>query len=144
MGVSECKEEERREETLFPLAPSPHVSDSPADDLWRALSRGVIGRHVASKCGNESIRVGTDRKDPQTCVDGNFPTAAEGKQALFATWREKDGARNGAGRVVSHGRNHPVKEPHLMLITPRFPESSKEREKKKSKSEKGQLLGNGL
>lgn len=87
----------------------PHVSDSPADDLWRALSSGVIGRHVASKCGNESIRVGTDRKDPQTCVDGNFPTAVEGKQAFFATWREKEGMRDGAGRVVSHCRNHPVK-----------------------------------
>lgn len=106
---SEWKEEERREETLFPLVPSPHVSDSPADDLWRALSSGVIGRHVASKCGNESIRVGTDRKDPQTCVDGNFPTAVEGKQAFFATWREKEGMRDGAGRVVSHCRNHPVK-----------------------------------
>lgn len=37
---------------------SPHVSDSPMDDLLRALSSGVIGRHVGSKCGNESIREG--------------------------------------------------------------------------------------
>lgn len=59
MGEGESKEVERKEETPFPLAPSPHESDSAADDLWRALSSGVIGRHVASQCGNESIRVGT-------------------------------------------------------------------------------------
>lgn len=63
MEESERKEEERMKETLFPLVPRPHVSDTPAHDLWRALSSGVIGRHVASKSGNESIRVGTDRED---------------------------------------------------------------------------------
>lgn len=52
------KEEERREESVFPLVPSPRVSDSPLDDLLRALSGGVIGRHVGSKCGNESITEG--------------------------------------------------------------------------------------
>lgn len=51
------------EESVFPLLPSPHVSDSPMDDLLRALSSGVIGRHVGSKCGNESIREGQIHSD---------------------------------------------------------------------------------
>lgn len=41
---------------MFPLVLHPHVSDSPMDDLWRALSSSVIGRHVGSQCGNESKR----------------------------------------------------------------------------------------
>lgn len=32
------------------------MSDSPIDDLWRALSSSVIGRHVGSQCGNESTK----------------------------------------------------------------------------------------
>lgn len=72
------------------------TSDSAADDLWRALSRSVIGRHVASQCGNESIRVGTRER---SCVDGNFPTDVESKQPFFfpfATWREKKRAESSA------------------------------------------------
>ena len=41
---------------MFPLVLSPHVFDSPMDDLWRALSSSVIGRHVGSQSGNESMR----------------------------------------------------------------------------------------
>ncbi len=55
-GRSEWKEERRIEEGMFPLVLSPHVSDSPMDDLWRALSSSVIGRHVGSQCRNESTR----------------------------------------------------------------------------------------
>ena len=55
-GESEWTEEERIEESMFPLVLSPHVSDSPMDDLWWALSSSVIGRHVGSKCGNECTR----------------------------------------------------------------------------------------
>lgn len=58
------------EESAFPLVPSPHVSDSPMDDLLRALSSGVIGRHVGSKCGNESIRGG--QIPPDLCAQ-QFP-----------------------------------------------------------------------
>lgn len=35
---------------------SPNVSDSAMDDLWRALSGDVIGRHVGLLCENESMR----------------------------------------------------------------------------------------
>lgn len=55
-GECESKEEKRIEESMFPLVLSPHVSDSPMDDLWQALSSSVIGRHVGSQCGNESMR----------------------------------------------------------------------------------------
>lgn len=48
---------------MFPLVLSPHVSDSPMDDLWRALSSSVIGRHVGSQCGNESMREGQISQD---------------------------------------------------------------------------------
>lgn len=48
---------------MFPLVLSPHVSDSPMDDLWRALSSSVIGRHVGSHCGNESTREAETSQD---------------------------------------------------------------------------------
>lgn len=32
------------------------MSDSAMDDLWRALSGDVIGRHVGLLCENESMR----------------------------------------------------------------------------------------
>lgn len=32
------------------------MSDSAMDDLWRALSGDVIGRHVGFLCENESMR----------------------------------------------------------------------------------------
>lgn len=38
----------------FLYCPCPSASDSPVDDLWRALSSSVIGRHVCSLCGNKS------------------------------------------------------------------------------------------
>lgn len=52
----ESLEKRRIQESMFLLAPSPCVSDSPMDDLWRELSSRVIGRHVGSQCGNESMR----------------------------------------------------------------------------------------
>lgn len=33
-GESVLKEDRRREVNMFPLVLSPHVSDSPMDDLW--------------------------------------------------------------------------------------------------------------
>jgi len=43
------REETRIEESMFPLVLSRHVSRGPKDDLWRASSSGVIGRHVVSQ-----------------------------------------------------------------------------------------------
>lgn len=130
MREGEWKEAEReREETPFPLAPSPHESDSAADDLWRALSSGVIGRHVASQCGNESIRVGTQER---SCVDGNFPSDVEGKRAFFfpilLLLLQRGEKRSGPSR-------HPLQksscqQPHVMLIT-QFPRERRRRRGRK-------------
>ena len=48
-------EKRKRDEHVSSVVWNPHSSDSPMDDLWRALSCSVIGRHVGSWCGNESI-----------------------------------------------------------------------------------------
>lgn len=66
---------------MFPLVLSPHVSESPMDDLWQALSRGVIGRHVGSRCGNESTSGAKISQDVcELCPNmSNLQRAVEGK-----------------------------------------------------------------
>lgn len=72
---------------VFPLVPSPHVSDSPMDDLLRALSSGVIGRHVGSKCGNESIREG--QIPPDLCGQ-QFPERSRRRGLAKASMGRKE------------------------------------------------------
>lgn len=89
--------------------PSPRRSDSAADDLWRALSSAVIGRHVASQCGNESISEGTRGKI--LCGWQFFRQTRRVSRLCFSLLLQR-GEKKKEGRVASHGRNHPV-ESHI-------------------------------
>lgn len=61
------------------------VSHSSMDDLWRALSSAVIGRHVCSQCGNESrskAGMSQDLCGLLACASGTDVRDAKGKKTI--------------------------------------------------------------